>query len=197
VPREPTNELTAVCIAVTHGRILKWRVPEGLAFGAEAQTIARKCRCIFVGLTPLEESKVVDTINELSDLSRRLNQKSDQLNDLISSINGKLAKFNFGIEVWTMSEAVMAEGSSMAFLGYTKIEDEWQLAVWDRDDVLRTEDSGGLHRIGQNVWPLLKVSRKVRLQAMPLVPRLLDDIKRRAEELLNGLAQAEEAAENL
>jgi hypothetical protein len=148
--------------------------------------------------TPLEESKVVDTINELSDLSRRLNQKSDQLNDLIRSINRKLAKFNFGIEVWTMPEAVKSEGSSMAVLGYTKIEDEWQLAVWDRDDVLRTDDKGGdLHRIGQNVWPLLKVTREVRLQAMPLVPRLLDDIERRAEELLNGLAQAEEAAENL
>ena len=141
---------------------------------------------------------MVDTINELSDLSRRLNQKSDQLNELIGSINRKLANLNFGIEVWTMSEAVKAEGPSMAFLGYAKVEDEWQLAVWDRDEVLRTEDKGGgLHRIGQNVWSLLKVSREVRLQAMPLVPRLLDDIKRRAEELLAGLARAEEAAENL
>jgi hypothetical protein len=44
---------------------------------------------------------MVDTIKELAELSRKLNQKSDTLNATIISINDKLAKLNLGVEAWT------------------------------------------------------------------------------------------------
>ena len=45
---------------------------------------------------------MVDTIKELSGLSRKLNQKSDTLNSVISSINEKLTKLNLGVDAWLL-----------------------------------------------------------------------------------------------
>jgi hypothetical protein len=49
---------------------------------------------------------MVDTLNELASLSRSLNEKSDKLNSIISSINVKLAKLNFGVEAWLYDDAI-------------------------------------------------------------------------------------------
>jgi hypothetical protein len=38
--------------------------------------------------------------SELSVLSRKLNQKSDKTNEIITTINKKLAALNFCLEVW-------------------------------------------------------------------------------------------------
>jgi hypothetical protein len=140
---------------------------------------------------------MVDTINELSSIALKLNQKSDQLNALITSINSKLAKLNFGIEVWLESHPVKENGNAKAFLGYCKSKDEWQLAVWDPNDALEVEDRPSVRLAGSNVWPLTEASRELRLLAMPLIPKLLDGIKDKAEELLRGLEAAEKAAESL
>jgi hypothetical protein len=139
---------------------------------------------------------VVDTIKELSSIALKLNQKSDQLNALITSINAKLAKLNFGIEVWLKSHPIKENGDSKVFLGYYKSKDEWQLTVWDPDDSLEPGDIPSPRSSG-NLWPLTAASRELRLLAMPLIPKLLDGIKDKAEELLSGLEAAEKAAESL
>jgi hypothetical protein len=140
---------------------------------------------------------MVDTINELSSIALKLNQKSDQLNALITSINENLARLNFGIEVWLESHPVKENGNAKAFLGYCKSKDEWQLAIWDPNDALELEDRPSVRLAGSNVWPLAEVSRELRLLAMPLIPKLLDGIKEKAEDLLKGLEAAERAAESL
>ena len=139
---------------------------------------------------------MVDTVNELYSIALKLNQKSDQLNALITSINAKLAKLNFGIEVWLKSHPIKEDGDAKAFLGYYKVKDEWQLSVWDPDDALESGDIPS-PRLSGNLWPLTAASRELRLLAMPLIPKLLDRIKDRAEELLTGLEAAEKAAESL
>lgn len=74
----------------------------GFIFGAEAQTRKNCAEAPLHIMGPMMPGgiNVVDTINELSDLSRKLNQKSDQINLIIESINQKLAALNFGVEVW-------------------------------------------------------------------------------------------------
>jgi hypothetical protein len=153
-----------------------------------------------------------DTINELSELSRKLNEKSDQLSTIITSINEKLGAMNLGVEVWLEHQAlemgatkhrpdeqdcdVMYQEGEV--LGYCRIDGTWQLAVktcwydFVEDDcdveptpVVNSED------------PLLKASRSIRIKALELLPQLLDQIKTGAQKMLEGIESAEKAAEKL
>ena len=47
-----------------------------------------------------ERAGMKDTLAELASLAQTLNSETDDLNDTIQTINGKLRAFNFGIEVW-------------------------------------------------------------------------------------------------
>jgi hypothetical protein len=158
---------------------------------------------------------VVDTINELSVLSRKLNQKSDKTNSIISTINKKLNALNFGLEVWLDDPAIVTgdlqrvhagqmdplpRQKPVTYLGYYDTSDGWQLGTkcgflleeWDKDsEQVVTELTEVEYQ------PLLKEAREVRVGALPLVPRLLDEIKSRAESLLKAIDEAERAAEKL
>jgi hypothetical protein len=158
---------------------------------------------------------VVDTINELAALSRKLNQKSDKTNSIIATINKKIAVLNFGLEVWLEFSPIesgdlekvypgqtnpLPRQKSVTYLGYCNVEDAWQLAAkngtliedWDKDsEEMFTELTEVEYR------PLLKAAREVRVGALPLVPRLLEQIKLKAESLLRAIDEAEKAADAL
>lgn len=88
---------------------------------------------------------MVDTIKELSDLSRQLNQESDKVNSIILRINENLANLNLGVEVWLTGEPIETgergevetesgwteECIQEAILGYCRIGRAWELAVKD------------------------------------------------------------------
>ena len=164
----------------------------------------------------MEESLVVDSINELSSLSLKLNQKSDKLNELISSINAKLEKLNFGVEVWLADSPI--EPSDPYFkaddenekwgqvdgtlLGYARVDDEYQFAI--KEATLVEYDSKGFfhpdyYEITKswNLRPLLKANRNIRVRAMDLLQCLLDEVKQEATGLLNTIEKAEKAASKL
>ena len=146
---------------------------------------------------------MVDTINELSDLAKKLNQKSDTLNDTIRTINDKLRKLNFGTEVWVDLDesdpyfSVDDEDErdplcDETWLGYSKINDQWELATKDV-----TVGANGDVRRGGSIRPLLKSSREIRLEATKKIPFLLDAIKVKIESLLESIEKAERAAQQL
>ncbi len=156
---------------------------------------------------------MVDTITELSSLSKKLNKDSNKLNSIISSINESLAKLNLGLEVWLTTPVVsddwkdyddtsdrVAPWCEATILGYTRVEDQWQLTVQEATLVKLDDRYGNEYNEAKNSRtpiPLLKASREVRLNAMSLLPMLLDELKRRGEELLQEIAKAEQAAEKL
>jgi hypothetical protein len=157
---------------------------------------------------------MVDTISELSDLSRKLNQQSDKLNAVISSINSKLGRLNLGIEVWLTNRPIMEDDLEdlddrgqptdpyfdATVLGYCRVGDEWQLAVEDIVKVIKYDEVGEQYTIVKNptsLRPLLRATREVRAQAMALIPTLLDSIKVEATDLLGSIERAEKAAEKL
>ncbi len=149
---------------------------------------------------------MVDTIKELSDLSRKLNQKSDTLNDVITSVNQKLAKLSLGVEAWVsnikkgdpydyeredLPQSIRVHDET--WLGYCRLEEGWELAV--KTVVLYEMDETTI--LATAPMPLLKKSRNIRALAMKLIPELLDAIKDKAEELLDSINEAEKAAEKL
>lgn len=157
---------------------------------------------------------MVDTIKELSDLSHKLNQKSDKLNVLISSMNEKLAAFNFGVEAWLIDPITAGDPNDWdmergcqtdperdaTLLGYCKVEDQWQLATQRTTLVEKTDERGETYEQAKNSMaaaPLLKASREVRAKAMRLIPRLLDLLKDEAVDLLASIEDAEKAVKRL
>ena len=164
----------------------------------------------------MKDTIVVDSINELSDLSRKLNQKSDALNAAIASINQKLAKLNFGLEVsleqapiecsdFSTTESQLDDRpidpiADATLLGYCHVEDEWQLAVKDVTLHTRTDDFGSTYNEATDSMPprpLLKASRQLRFKSANEIPDLLDRIKTAATVLLNGIERAKKAASKL
>jgi hypothetical protein len=158
---------------------------------------------------------MVDRLSELSELSQKLNQNSDRANSIIAALNKKLAAMNFGLEVWLDYSALqtgdwetknpnqtqkLPRQKQMTYLGYCHIQNSWQLAAksgtlvedYDRDsDEVYTELTEVIYE------PLLKTSRERRVKALPLVPRLLDELKREAESVLRSIDEAEKVADML
>jgi hypothetical protein len=138
---------------------------------------------------------MVDTIRELSDLSRRLNSDSDAVNSTIAAINKKLHSLNLGVEAWfntPLLDALPGDQSRESigpFLGYCYVEDEWQLAIREKPhdwhgDLLRS--------------PLLKASREVRVAALQYIPAVVDQLKNEAQRVLTAIRDARQfCAENL
>jgi hypothetical protein len=155
------------------------------------------------------------SLNELSDVARKLNEKSNNLNRLISSTNERLQELNFGTEVWLVNDPIEASDVETVdrerevpvepfcdanLLGYCELEDEWQLAVKETVLVRKTNALGSTWwqaRDTTRFVPLLKATRAIRMKAMRLVPKLLDELKSEAEQLLKSIEKAEEQAKKL
>jgi hypothetical protein len=153
---------------------------------------------------------VVDTINELSGLATKLNQKSDALNQTIATLNKKLLNLNLGIEVWVgefeESDPFFREEDedqrcplrTETWLGYAKVSDVWQLAS-KNVTVGPNDDGEQFAQVVEGSQPraLLLAPRSVRANAMRFVPSLLNVIKTKAESVLKGIEAAEKAAAKL
>ena len=159
---------------------------------------------------------MVQTLNKLTSLAKTLNEKSDRANEIITSINQRLAELSFGLEVWHENHFVSAgdtyyqnededmtgpEYFDVVLLGYYRFDDGWQLAL----------KSGVIHRYidahyGSQVdevtssnrpTPLLKGSREERIRAMHLIPELLKQIEDLAEGVIADIDKAAEVASKL
>jgi hypothetical protein len=153
---------------------------------------------------------MVDTINELAGLSKKLNQKSDTLNTTITSVNEKLAELGLFVQAWVGNieqgdpyyheedEKLRFPMHEETWLGYYRFDRGWELAV----KTVTRQKTGDLHTPEETVeaatpLPLLNASREIRAKAMDLIPELLDRIKKKAEELLESISKAEKAAQAL
>lgn len=150
---------------------------------------------------------MVDTINELSNLASKLNQKSDTLNKTIEDIEAKLNKLNLGVEAWLENHCVEigdpdhdrdeeVTSRDEILLGFARFEDGWHLAI--KDTVAEKDADGDFITADvRSIRTLLTAPRNVRIKAMGLIPRLLDQIKAEAESLLKDIDAAEQSAKKL
>jgi hypothetical protein len=145
-------------------------------------------------------------LTELVELSTQLNSRSDDLNRLIEALNSQLVASNLGLEFWLetnpLSDTGLFYGASniksqqLKYLGYVKIEGEWQLAVrddlieyqWDQEIQVETPVST-VRR-----FPLLKCTRDTRLKAADLFDELLEGLKETVIAKLAVIKRAEESA---
>jgi hypothetical protein len=156
----------------------------------------------------------VVNLSELSPVAKTLNQKSNQINALISRINAKLLTLNLGIEVWlelndTGLQFAAADESSRAtkyrrrdLLGYAQCGKDWtwQLAVRQEKT---TYEYNQEERQDEAVCepgyttPLLSASRELRIEAIQNMDALLTMLKQHADHIIKSINEAEAAANNL
>lgn len=158
---------------------------------------------------------MVDSIGELSEVARKLNQKSDTLNKTIGAVNEKLAKLNIGLEAWLDAPLEASDPYDWyenddkyqeypilrrdeTLVGYCKVSDEWQLAT--KQVTVGPDDRGNKFAevVGaEQPSALSKAPRHIRVAAMESIPNLLDVLKSNAEAALQDVDEAEKAAEKL
>ena len=151
-------------------------------------------------------------LSELTPLAKELNQTTDEINGIISTVNEKLAALNLGVEAWldpsTISKIPAADltvthlhrsTASTPVLGYAKLEDAWQLAIKEEKIIYQwNDDAREEEEVSEDSYrPLLKASRDVRLRALEQLPQLLDALKRQGEAVMKTIARAQKAAESL
>jgi hypothetical protein len=154
-----------------------------------ARTQPESARPVFQVKTPqsvLESrqmTKTKDTLAELASLAQTLNSETDDLNDIIQTINGKLRAFNFGIEIW-------CKGPDGVDFGFARLGDpsEWQLAA--REAVTDFGNGKKEYRYA----PLLKRNRNERVEGLESVPNILSELKKEAEQKVSAIRKAKELA---
>ena len=155
---------------------------------------------------------MVDLFKDLAGISTQLNQKSDKLNPIISSVNAKLAKLNLGAEVWLYDDPIEQSEAYVrtderedvhycvdaVVFGYCRLDDAWKLALKKVTyDTAEGDEESERLEVSRAKRSLLEASRSARIKAVQLIPNLLSAIKEAGQSMLDGIEQAEKAAAEL
>lgn len=147
-------------------------------------------------------------LSSLEAKAARLNEASDTANQVLASIEQRIAKLNIGLEVWH-SEAVDegdAEGDvglhqtisrTLQFLGFARVGGKWCLAL-KPVRIVEGFYGGDLNCPYQNQFsagppiPLLGSSRKHRISALKVMPKFLAEL---LQHVSTTAAEIEETAD--
>lgn len=148
---------------------------------------------------------VNDALSSLTSVAQKLNRRSDELNSMIAALDARLRETAVGVSAWTdilldEKERVTRDDDGNRvrtrrgwFLGYTKIDDAWTIAVmrskgevdnhcqvdeWDQDEPIA----------------LLKAPRHVRVESARYLGVLIDVIAERAQSFIEGIDEAKALA---
>jgi hypothetical protein len=150
-------------------------------------------------------------IADLAPLAKKVNETTDQINQIISTLNEKLAKLNLGVEIWLDRPGCALDATgwqvqhatcrtrNLWLLGYSRLDAGWQLTVKQVTEESAIDDGGEEHleELNPRYFPLLSASRKLRLAALDQVPRLLDEMNDEGRKLLDTVSTARKLAESL
>lgn len=154
---------------------------------------------------------MANIINELTHLGRQLGEKSQSLDTIISTVNRKLAGLGLGFEVWLTDDPIQTEGyqncdcrrnsglrwCEATFLGWGDYLDDWQLMVKETtfEKAVGSRGSESEQAINSGPpTPLLDAEKTVQIKAMRLLPRLLEELKSEAEDVIASIENIERVA---
>jgi hypothetical protein len=153
-------------------------------------------------------------LKDLEPLAQRLKAAQDDLNQALQTIQDRLNALGIGVEVWLEEELDSTDWRSVSNtsreytasqLGYGRVGDGWALLVRTRRIVETLDPSGGGYEDAitdtydgnDSAKPLLRASRAVRANAVPLIPRLVEAIEREATKLIARVEEARKIADSL
>ena len=138
-------------------------------------------------------------IQKLVPLAQTLNRESDDINATITALNQKISALKLGIETWV---GPFAEDADKIQIGFAKIETGWELCTrecWLKDDNPDDdfdEEDETLYRFGA-ANPLLRATRNQRIDGLEVVPRILDEMHKKAEKNIETIRRAKKMVADL
>jgi hypothetical protein len=114
-----------------------------------------------------------ETVNQLFEVAKKLNEASDELNVTVAVLNDRLKAMNLGIPVW-----IPVKGD--LHVGYAKTP-AWGIAVSK----------------GVEMWPFANAPRKLRLEVVDSFPELLLALADSAAKVTMTLEKGLEVLERL
>ena len=129
---------------------------------------------------------------KLASTSSSLNKVTDELNRLVTSLEGSLKKFSLGVEVWVIvnEDKPNEDGFYLVEkLGYAKWGTRWLILLKKTDGALGEEPE-------VRVWPFSDAPRELRMRSVEHIPSLLNGLAERAADMVSSLTtQVKEVAD--
>lgn len=132
-------------------------------------------------------------LHRLGQSSRRLNDGSEQLNHMIAEIDRLLERLAIGLDYvhprpiaeQSTTDSVGKRAIEVSFLGYLRLQGGYHLAVrtvkvLESKAALATEVPG-------SVVPLLHAPRRLRYQAVELLPELMAGLAEQVEDMVGAM----------
>lgn len=157
-----------------------------------------------------KEESMADELRELQEVSTRLNQKSDEVNNTLELFQSKLNFMNVGLEVWLSTplkiESRTGEPASTTqieyHLGWAKHDLLWGLVV--KKVVVK---SGFVDDNYEEPWEevfdekppteLRDASRELRVAALSLLPKMVTALKKKATTTIKEIEDAKKLADSM
>ena len=141
------------------------------------------------------QQRVAGAFEELAESAAELNAVSDELTESIRAIEDALKQLNLGVSAWTRF-AGSTDGTGSFWdrsVGYARVHRKWGLAI-------RT--SSGHYDVPESIsveeWAFNDAPRSYRLEALKVLPDLLEKLARTssevAKELKRGVAWTNQVA---
>lgn len=121
--------------------------------------------------------------SRLEQLSSKLNQSSESLNESLKLVEAKFAQLRLGVEAFLAVETD-DENDHVTYFAYAKRHGKWGLFF--------TYDSGQEEVACEQ---FSQASRELRLKALNVIPDLVALLEKRAEELLGQLRTSQQAVQ--
>jgi prefoldin subunit 5 len=127
---------------------------------------------------PSAPERVQATYRQLSAAATGLNAASNELGKTITELDTALKQLNLGISAWVLIANNKDEDGSYwsRSIGYTKIGSEWVIALRD----LSGHDSWDEDQV--EVWRFNDAPRWMRIESIGMIPQLLEDLTKRADD---------------
>jgi septation ring formation regulator EzrA len=142
---------------------------------------------------------ITPSLEQLSKTAISLNKASDRLNQAINQLNEALRKLNLGVSSWvTFYSDSDGEGpfSDWSEIGYGKINGKWGIGIRKSFEDLSADEG---NQLDSTEWPFSEAPREMRIEAIPFLPKVIEQLNNDAEkttQILNEkIGDAEKLAE--
>jgi len=143
---------------------------------------------------------VEKSLAEISSAAKRLNEKSDSINETIRRVENALRESEAGIEFWSSSAFLSLDNRSF-YLGYVRAPQDWCLKVREYRDVpsaaeqrlIIEEDMDSWEPVMEEERLLLQAPRIFRIEALAALPAFLEAYHDKIESMIDTIDHAAES----
>jgi hypothetical protein len=156
----------------------------------------------------MSDQELSRLLSELQQNAQKLNEASDSINLVVTSIEQKIVESNVGLECWLDFDPIdrtkwtywrddsNTDHSSRTetILGFAKLvqPEGWRLAVREREVDTYGEETKSEYKTPTPLW---RASRELRIRALEKMPDIIELLRDEAKRSLEAIARAKKLVE--